>query len=139
MESIDLPLGETYAGIEANLYGGKPDGARSALWAARQAFDHLFGVLAPDDKVRESTYWGDGTAEKPKQVTRGERIRYAAAKHVQDPSVANTLAASATHAVDIHDATNQAHKRGSLDEGRARAAVREMMTVLQAWADAVAK
>lgn len=54
---FDQALGKTYQEIWEALYGTRADPERGALYLIRQAFDHLFDKLAPDDEVRRSSYW----------------------------------------------------------------------------------
>lgn len=130
---LDPTLHATYVGVREALYGTRSDPERAALYEIRQVFDHFFSILAPDDQVRESRYWSPKEGNKPNQVTRDERLRYAAHAHALTPILARTLLGSSRHMLSVHDALNYAHKRGELDVNKARASIREMNTLLRQW------
>lgn len=133
LRGLDPALHATYVGVREALYGTRSDPERAALYEIRQVFDHFFSILAPDDQVRESRYWSPKEGDKPNQVTRDERLRYAANTHARTPIQARTLIGSSRHMLSIHDALNYAHKRGELDVNKARASIREMDTLLRQW------
>lgn len=133
MRGLDPALHATYVSVREALYGTRSDPERAALYEIRQVFDHFFSILAPDDKVRESQYWTPKEGDKPNQVTRDERLRYAAHAHARTPVMARTLIGSSRHMLSVHDALNYAHKRGELDVNKARASIREMDTLLRQW------
>lgn len=134
---FDPAFGNTYREIWEALYSTRSDPERAALYLIRQAFDHFFGRLAPDDEVCQSPYWKQKTGDKPYQVTRRERIQFAAAKHIKDKRRANTLEMSAKHMLAVYRRLNKAHKRGELNQDEARHALREMQSILENWANAV--
>lgn len=135
---FDPALGRAYQEIWETLYGTRADPERAALYLIRQAFDQLFGKLAPDDDVRHSPYWTPKTDKgKENQVWRDERIRYAAAKHVKDPVRANTLISSVKHMIDVYQGLNRARDRGELDREKSRQALAEMRSILEDWANAL--
>ncbi len=134
---FDQALGKTYQEIWEALYGTRADPERGALYLVRQAFDHLFDKLAPDDEVRRSSYWTQKERGKENQVWREERIRFAAAKHIKDQGRSNTLIASAKHMTDVYEGLNRAHERGGLNQMKARQALAEMRSILEEWADAI--
>lgn len=135
---LDPELGKTYRAIGEALYSTRANPERAALYLIRQAFDHFFDKLAPDDEVRKSQYWKPKSEEgKENQVHRIERMRYAAAKHVKDKARAETLTAEATNMIKVYDTLNSAHKRGELNRERARQALITMQGFLNDWAEAV--
>ncbi len=132
---FDPDLGKTYKEIWEALYGTRADPERASLYLMRQAFDHFFDKLAPDDEaIRRSPYWERNSEN---QVTRKDRIKFAANKRITDPAKAKTLIASAEHMVEVYTGLNIAHKRGELDKNKARSALEEMRSILQDWADAI--
>ena len=133
LANIDAELGNTYQQIWESLYGTRSDPERAALYLMRQSIDYLFFKLAPDDDVRASKYWKTKSENDPNQITRKERIEYAAHAHVTDSARADTLAASAKQMVDTYGALNQAHKRGELDQEKARSALLSMRLLLDEW------
>jgi hypothetical protein len=126
-------LGDMYRAIHEGLYGTRADPERVAMWEARQAFDTLFDILAPDDAVRASRFWHPKGGDKPSAVHREERIHFAAHRHVTDAATAQRLAANARQMVDIYCRINQAHERGSLDRTKAVAVLRAMRDLLDEW------
>lgn len=113
------------------------DKERAALFLIRQSFDHLFDILAPDEKVRASKYWKPKEGDKPNQVYRIERIEYASYSHIADPLRANTLAATSKQMNEVYNLLNQAHERGELNIDKAMKALRAMKSMLDEWADAL--
>jgi len=110
---LDATLGKTYLEIWEALYGTRAEPERAALYLIRQAFDHFFEKLAPDDEVRKSPYWAKKTEPgKENHVWRDERIRYVVAMRVKDTARANTLIASTKHMLDVYQGLNRAHERG---------------------------
>lgn len=137
LKRFDPDLAKTCAQIWETQYGTGSDPVRSALYAARQTFDHFFGKLAPDDDVRASPYWKRKDGLNPNQVTRAERIRYAINNRVTDEGTRRLLEASTKHGIDTYQLLNQAHERGALDSDKARKAVAAMCHYLEQWADAI--
>ncbi len=138
LSNLDDALGSTYQSVREVLYGTRSDPARGALYLTRQLFDHFFGLLAPDEKVRASPFWTSKPDEDdPDLVTRPERVQYAAETHVADLARRSTLLASARHMVSVYATLNKAHKRESLDENQAKEALREMFTLIGSWAWAI--
>ncbi len=137
LTKLDPSLSETYEAIREVLYGTRSDPERGALYLIRQAFDHLFELLAPDDKVRKSPYWREKEGDNPHQVTRKERIEYAAHTHIRSEITAKRLASFASHMVDVYEALNKAHARGTLDAEKSRSALKEMRVIIETWMEAV--
>ncbi len=135
---LDPTLGKTYLEIWEALYVTRAEPERAALYLIRQAFDHFFEKLAPDDDVRRSPCWAKKTEPgKERQVWREERIKYSVAVHVKDTVRANTLIASTQHMLDVYQGLNRAHERDELDRDKARGALAEMRSILENWADAI--
>jgi hypothetical protein len=137
LAKLDPALANTYEGIWEVLYGTRSDPERGSLYLIRQAYDHLFGILAPDDEVRASPYWHEKDDEDPERVTRRERIEFAAQTRIRDQSKAQRLATSAKHMLKVYKALNKAHDRGSLDPAKARKALREMKIIIENWVEAL--
>ena len=134
---LDSALGGTYREIWEVLYGTRADPVRPCLFLIRQAFDHLFGRLAPDTEVRSSKHWLPKSGEKPDQVYREERIEYAAFTHIKDPRQARTHAEQAKQMSETYNQLNRAHERGGLDKDKATKALMAMKRLLEDWADAL--
>lgn len=137
LERLDAALAGTYRQVWASLYGNRDDPERTALWEIRQTFDHLFDILARDEDVRRSPYWTPKSGQNPKQVTREERIEYAANTRIADRRKAAVLAASARGTVAAYQKLNQAHCRDELDKEQATNAVRAMDQIIRDWVDAL--
>lgn len=137
LSKLDPQLGKVYQQIWESLYGTTAEPERTALYQMRQAFDHLFEILAPDDQVRKSAYFVKKEGNKPDQVDRKERLQFAAFSRVAYRPQAQTLAASSVQLLEVYQALNQAHKRGELSREKARTALFAMQSFLQDWADAL--
>jgi hypothetical protein len=133
LRNIDPALEKTYLAIREVFYGTVADPERGALYLIRQTFDHLFGTLAPDDSVRSSKFFKPKADKEKDSVTRHERLMYAAHTHIGNNSRRNALIASFRHMLDVYDGLNKAHTRGTLNSDQARAALREMLVLLQEW------
>jgi hypothetical protein len=134
---LDPSLGATYRQLEETLYATRSDNERAALLVIRQIFDHLFDILAPDKKVRTSKYWTSKEGDRPDQIYRIERIKYAAFTHIADPLRAKSLAATSKQMNELYALLNEAHTRGELNVDKARKALRAMKSMLDEWADAL--
>lgn len=138
LNKIDEELGNLYSGAREVLYATRSDPERGALFYMRQLFDHLFGKLAPDDEVRVSSYWNEKTGtDNPLLVTRRERVIFAANTSISNSEHRDTLSAKAQHVIDVYTTLNMAHKRGKLDQDKAKDALREMFVIVGDWADAL--
>ena len=137
LAKLDESLALTYEEIRQVLYGTHSDPERGALYMLRQAYDHFFGLLAPDDDVRDSKYWEEKEDSNPNLVTRAERIEYAAHTHIADDATAKRLAASANHMTNVYRSLNRAHERGEIDAEKARTALKEMQTIIDSWVEAL--
>jgi hypothetical protein len=117
--------------------GGGADPWRSAMYAMRQAFDHLLETLAPPQQVRASQYWQPKTEGPSEVVHRRERIEYAGHIHVKNESRRNTLLASSRHTLHVYQQLNSAHSRDAIHEEEARLAVNQMHAVIMDWIDSL--
>ena len=126
-------LAKTYDAIWETLYGTRSDPERGSLYLVRQVFDHLFGVLAPDDKVKSSVYWRAKAGNEPNQVTRAERIDYAANTHITNKTASKRLIASTKHMLEVYNTLNKVHKRGKLDKSQSRGSLKEMQAIIEDW------
>ena len=132
---LDPALERTYRQVWDTLHGTIADPERSALFAMRQVFDHLFDILAPDDEVRKSPYWTCKAEGNPDQVTRGERMEFAANTRTSAKQRAEELLASAKTAIGAYQNLNKAHERGTLNPVAARNAVMAMDQIVRDWVD----
>lgn len=138
LAKMDSSLADTYAAVREVLYGTHSDPERGALYLTRQLFDHFFGVLSPNDEVKSSDIWRRKSGEDDtKDVTRLDRIYYAADIHVQDQAKQKTLLTSAKHMLEVYNALNKAHKRGIVNQQQARQALNEMFTLIDSWVWAI--
>lgn len=133
LRKLSLELVETYDAIWETLYGTRSDPERGSMYLIRQVFDHLFAILAPDDKVMASKFWHPKDDHEPNQVTRAERIEYAAFTHVKNETASKRLIASTNHMLDVYKTLNKAHKRGKLDRSQSRGSLKEMQAIIADW------
>ena len=109
---LDPELGIVYEELIDSFYGRSSDSSRSAMFMARQLFDHFFDVLAPDIKVRESRYWRPKSPQEskdPKAVWRSEKLEFVALDRIQDPFRSQTLLSVSKQVIELHDLLNKAH------------------------------
>src|SRR5690606_10251791 len=123
---IDPSLAATYREIRQAYHGTTADPARAALGLMRQVFDHFFDKLAPNDVVRTSQYWKPKRGLDPNQVTRRERMTYAAHKHIRGKVRAQTVIANIDNILETYQMLNALHKRDALSIKQARIALRTM-------------
>ncbi len=137
LKSLDQSLAQSYDQVWQTYYGTTADRHRASLYMMRQVFDHFFSSLAPDNLVRQSEYWERKAGDKPEQIYRSERVKYAAHVHIKNAESINTLAASAKHINDLYELANEAHNRGELNEDNADKALLAMDSILKDWIDAI--
>lgn len=134
---LDPSLSDTYREIGQAYHGTTADPARAAIGLMRQTFDHFFSILAPDDMVRASLYWKRKSGPEPDQVTRKERMTYAARTHIRDQARSDTIVANINNILATYQMLNKLHKRGALSERQARKALKTMKRFIETWADAL--
>lgn len=137
LSRIDPALADTYREVGQVYYGTTADPARAASTMMRQVFDHIFDKLAPDEAVRASAYWKPKKGPEPNQVTRRERITYAAHTHIHDAARANTVIANIDHILDAYQMLNKLHKRGALSKSLARSALKTIKDFIELWAETI--
>ncbi len=137
LDRLDPALGETFRSIKESYYGSAFDRVRKALGAARQTWDHLFEKLAPDDAVRGQPWWSSEDPDKPTQVTRKQRRRFAAEKYIKDPNQRAVLISGDQHMNDVYDKLQRLHTRGPLDETKDSDALFEMVRLIGVWLDSL--
>lgn len=137
LENLDVSLAKTYLQVWEDLHSTRSDPERAALYLMRQTYDHFFAILAPDGDVRQSDVWKEKAGDKPDQVTRIERIEYAALSHISDQEKAKMMIASAKPILKVYDELNRAHKRGEVNPAKARNAIHAMDTILSEWLNAI--
>ena len=137
LSTIDPSLADTYREIGQAYHGTTADPARAAISMMRQTFDHLFGKLAPDDKVRASSDWKPKRGSDPNQVTRRERMTYTAHTYIHDQARAETIIANIDNILETYQMLNNLHKRSALSEKQARSALKAMKKFIETWADAI--
>ena len=136
LTKLDESLGKTYKQIwEVYYTNSEPE--RSALYQIRQTFDHLFSILAPDEDVRNSTFWKRKEENNPLQIHRKERLIFAANNHISDIHKRDYIISNTKQILDTYQLLNQAHKRGELDKKAAKKALFSMDKILQNWIDAL--
>lgn len=136
---LDPALGAVWRQIWECLYGTTSDPERSALYMMRQTWDHLFFYLAPDVDVRASEFFSEKGGEKPEQITREERIRFAIAKKVKKPGDQTRLLAGTKQMLELYQELNRAHVRREMDREEAVSSLHSLQDWLVQWADALEK
>ncbi len=138
--SIDPILGQTYGELIEIVNATCSDPTRPGMFLARQLFDHLFDVLAPDDDVRNSKYWHEKTEKESKDknaIWRIEKIAYSAFEKVSNPLRAETLYSASIQTLEVYKLLNAAHTRGALKEAESSQAVQSMIRITQEWVDSI--
>lgn len=139
LTALDPSLGETYRAAWANQYNQQYDPGRTALAQMRQTFDHLFGLLAPDPAVKASPFWNANNKppHRAENVDREERQTFAADKWISDKNKRTVLLESAATTAVAYQDLNRIHKRGSLDEDKARETFLAIDAILRRWIDSI--
>jgi hypothetical protein len=137
LDKLDPELGRVYRSVWETLRGTTFNPERIALEQMRQAFDHFFDRLAPDDEVRSSPHFSRKEGADPNKIHRRERILYAADRHIRDRQKANLLSSQAGTILGTYNELNKLHERGALDVGESRQTLVAMDRILREWIDAL--
>lgn len=137
LRKLDPTLGDSYDQVWQTYLGTSSDPYRASLFMMRTLFDNFFAKLAPDEEVRSSHYWRRKEGEKPNQIWRSERIKYALEKNIKDSNRRATLEAEANQISALYKAANSAHDRGALDEEKASRSLMAMDSFLKDWLDSL--
>lgn len=133
LDKIDPELGKLFRSVWQSFYGGTDNSERTALFCMRQLYDHFFEILAPDCKVINSPFFSVKDGEKPKQVYRRERIRYAANVQISIKALGETLETQVDHVLSLYAKLNKLHKRGELDRDECSNILTAMETIIAQW------
>ena len=133
---LDQSLAKTYREAWHSFYAQRYDPLRGALFLMRQVFDHLFELIAPDDKVRESPHWSRKEGDKPIIVYRSERLRFAANRCIKDKIKQLALLESVEEALRSYERLNIAHKRGDLTPEKASEVFKAADSIVRSWVEA---
>jgi|SRR2546426_5552854 len=136
LSELDPSLGNTYRGAWNVFYTQQHDPKRAALFQMRQVYDHFFEKLAPDDKVRQSTFWSEKPGDKPNAIHRDERLCFAAHQCIRDEVRRTALLESVKETLRSYDRLQEAHKRGALSVENASEAFRASDSLIRRWIDA---
>jgi len=134
---VDPPLAQTYREVGQAFHGTTADPSRAAIACMRQTLDHFFGYLAPDDAVRNSSYWKPKAGEDMLLITRRERITYATHTYIKEPKRAKTLLNSIDVVLEAYQFLHHLHQRGALSEKQANKALRITKTFIETWVEAM--
>jgi hypothetical protein len=137
LDSLDPELGKVARSVWQSFYGGAESAARTSIFLMRQLYDHFFSLLAPDEDVRRSPFFTEKDGDKPHQVHRRERLRYAACVRVPDKALGEALYNEAGQILDLYERLNRLHARGPLDPNAVREVLTSMQAVIEQWMDAV--
>lgn len=104
LADLDPALSKTFNAIKEAYYGQSSDPLRIALSQIRQTFNHFFNLLVPSDsEITKQSWWAPANPNKPKDVSRTQRIRFAAQKHVKDRNMRQVLINGADHMNDVYN------------------------------------
>jgi hypothetical protein len=138
LQQLDPELGRLFRGISEAFWGSVDNPERTALGLARQCFDHLFQVLAPDDnEIRQSSFFEQKNGDKPHAIHRLERIKFAASVRVRNKITANYLIEQAADLVQAYDDLQVLHARRPIERERAYAILKTFMAAMEEWIDAL--
>lgn len=137
LDKFDCELGKVYRSIWSSLLGNQENPERTAMYQMRQAYDHFFDIIAPDDEVRRSQYFRKKTDGDPDRVSRKERLHYAANTRIRDQALRDLLLGQDDYMIELYQRLNKAHNRGSIDSKEAKESLNAMRTMLEQWIDAI--
>jgi hypothetical protein len=138
LAKLNGELASAYRGISEAFWGLDANHERAAFGLARQCFDHLFEILAPDDdEIRKSPFFKKKQGTKPHVVSRVERVRYAAATRIRDKQQSEFLAAQASEFVDVYGQLQRLHARAPIGHERAREVLQTFLATVEQWIDAL--
>lgn len=114
------------------------DQARPAMAEARQLWDELFSYLAPDEAVKAQPWWSlPESRGKPDQVIRPERMRYVLETRVKDSLKKAALEPQVSAHCSIRKKLDDFHRRGGFNTALGLSVVKEILSVLHQWLDAI--
>lgn len=140
LRTMDATLASTYGELIEVIHATVKDPTRSAMFLARQLFDHFFDIVAPDPEVRSSKFWRPKAIDESKDsnaVWKNEKLNFAAFYRVKDQYRRQTLEAMSRQMIDLYNLLNKAHTRGPILEAQASHAVESMIRLLQQWIDSI--
>lgn len=137
LDKLDSELGKVYRSVWNTFFGTIENPERTALYQMRQAYDHFFDILAPDNEVRESKFFKRKTENNPDKINRKERIHYAANTKIKDNNLRDLLLEQDDYIIELYQRLNIAHKRSSLKRQEAKEILDTMRTMLEQWIDAI--
>jgi hypothetical protein len=138
LDALQPGLGNTFRAARSHVLGVTEDSPRIALSEMRQTYDVLMRTLAPDAEVRASPFFTKKGGEKPDQVHRPERIRYAAAKHIRDTMRRILMESEVDNIVRVYEDLNRLHSDRPVKQDVAEPVVLAMRSIIESWLDAVA-
>lgn len=107
------------------------------MYQMRQAYDHFFYIIAPDDEVRKSQYFQEKVDKPHDRVSRKERLHYAANIKIKDQDLRDLLLGQDDYMIELYQRLNKAHERSSIDSKEAKETLNAMRTMLEQWIDAI--
>jgi len=137
LDKLDNELGKVYRSIWSSLLGNQENPERAAMYQMRHAYDHFFDIIAPDAEVRQSKYFTKKPGNNPNQVSRKEKIHYAATEKVRDKELIELVLEQDDYIIKLYNRLNKAHKRGTIDRREATEILNSMRTIFEQWIDAI--
>jgi hypothetical protein len=137
LDKLDTELGKVYRSTWSSLLGNKENPERAAMYQMRQAYDHFFYIIAPDDEVRKSQYFQEKVDKPHDRVSRKERLHYAANLKIKDQDLHDLLLGQNDYMIELYQRLNKAHERSSIDSKEAKETLNAMRVMLEQWIDAI--
>lgn len=135
LDKLDPELGKLMQSAWNCFYGQQDE--RAAVFSMRQLYDHFFNLLAPDEDVRNSTFFMRKKGDRPNQVSRRERLKYAANIKVTNPEQKELLLSQTNYTLDTYSDLNKLHTYGALGREEVRKILLGMERLLKQWMDAI--
>lgn len=137
LDKLNFELGKVYRSVWKTFFGMTENPERAALYQMRQAYDHFFDILAPDNEVRKSKYFKRKSQGNVDTIHRKERIHYAAHTKVKDNNFRDLLLEQDDYIIELYKRLNMAHKRDSLKREEAKEVLDAMRLMLEQWIDGI--
>jgi len=137
LRKLDPSLGDVCEQIFQSLYGNTADPARSALFMARQTWDHLSESWLQMKRCELRNIGIRQTRNKSDLVTRTQRIEYAAHTHVKDEGKRTLLLATSKSMRTCTMSSNLPTIEPALDRSKAARDLTTIYAWLAQWADAL--
>jgi hypothetical protein len=137
LENYRPGLGHLLLAVWESFNGSTYEGERAALMHMRELFNQFFELIAPDEHVRNSSFFTSKSGAKPQEIYRRERLKYAANTKIENKQLCKLLDSEIDVVLAAYENLNSLHKRGKLDRGDTRKSLTAIQLYLQQWIDAL--